>query len=277
LTARTRIEPVGRSQKAKLDGVTLHYLEYGSDGPPLVLVPGITSPAITWEFVALPLSSRFRVLVMDVRGRGLSDRPASSTYTLPEYADDLAGFVEAAGLDRPFALGHSMGARIVAAAATLFPGVLGPIVVVDPPLSGLGRPPYPFPLEVYVNALHEAQAGTTADDVRRYYPTWPERELRIRADWLATCDERAVVETYCNFHIEDFFEYWAQVAAPVLFLRGANSPAVTDAALGEITAANPAATIVSVAESGHMVPFENLDGFVEAVIAFANELEGASS
>jgi N-formylmaleamate deformylase len=274
---QARIEPVGRPGSAELDGLTLHYLEYGSDGPPLVLVPGITSPAISWEFVALPLSSRFRVFVIDVRGRGLSDRPASSEYTLREYAGDLAGFVDAVGLDRPYALGHSMGARIVAAAAALFEGALGPLIVVDPPLSGLGRDPYPFPLEVYVNALHEAQAGATADDMRRYYPTWPERELQIRADWLATCDERAVVETYCNFHIEDFFDYWPRVPAPVHFLRGADSPAVTDAALVEIAATNPAASIGSVPRAGHMVPFENLDGFVQAVVAFAGELESASS
>jgi hypothetical protein len=57
------------------------------------------------------------------------------------------------------------------------------------------------------------------------------------------------------------------VSAPVLFLRGGESPVVPDAALVEVAAANPVAVIASVPRSGHMVPIENLHGFIEAVLA----------
>jgi N-formylmaleamate deformylase len=224
---RERIKPMGADGTLVIDGIRLHYLEYGSGPLPLVIVPGITSPAISWEFVALPLSGSFRVIVLDVRGRGLSDPAGPGGYSLGHYAADLAGVGRALGLGRAAVLGHSMGARIVAATAAYDPEALGSTIIVDPPLSGIGRDPYPFPLDVYVSALHEAQAGATADDMRRYYATWPERELQIRADWLDTCDERAVVETYCNFHVEDFFDYWPRVPAPTLFVRGAESRVVT--------------------------------------------------
>jgi N-formylmaleamate deformylase len=167
-----------------------------------------------------------------------------------------------------------MGARIVVATAARNLGLAEATIVVDPPLSGPGRAPYPFPLDVYVNALAEARRGATADDMARYYPTWPRRELEIRAQWLATCNEEAVVETYRNFHQEDFFDYWPSVPSPVLFISGAQSPVVPEAALAEVLAKNQAAELVSIAGAGHMVPFENLSGFVTVVLEFVARVTG---
>jgi N-formylmaleamate deformylase len=262
-----RIEPVGASHRVNANGIELHYLEYGAGEPTVVIVPGITSPAITWEFVAIELARAARVVVLDVRGRGLSYKPVRG-YSLRDYAADLAHLVPALGAREPVLLGHSMGARIVAAASVLHPNLARATIVVDPPLSGPGRAPYPFPIEVYTNALAEARAGATADDMARYYPTWPRRELEIRAQWLATCDERAVIESYHNFHEEDFFDYWPEVPAPVLFVYGERSPVVPESAIAEVLAKNPAAQLASVPRAGHMIPFENLGDFVSLVLTF---------
>jgi N-formylmaleamate deformylase len=265
------IRPGGESGYVEANGIRLHYLAYGQAGQPLVIVPGITSPAITWEFVAEMLAGDFRVITMDVRGRGLSEKP-SSGYTLPDYAADAASFIEALELERPIVLGHSMGARIAAALGALHPEAPGPLIVVDPPLTGPGRRPYPFPLHVYVEALREAQAGATADDMRRYFPTWSDEQLQIRAEWLATCDERAVVETYENFAREDFFGYWRTLSAPLVFVYGEESPVVPPSGVEEVAAANPAAAIVGVPSAGHMIPWDNLPGFLTEVRRFADSL-----
>lgn len=249
------------------DGVRLHALEYGHGEPTILIVPGITSPAITWEFVAEELAGAARVVVLDVRGRGLSDKPELG-FTLEDYANDVRCVAGAIAAEKLILLGHSMGARIVAAAVARDPELAFATVVVDPPLTGPGRPPYPFPLHVYVDALHEARAGATADDMARYYPTWPRRELEIRAQWLATCDETAVVETYNNFHTEEFFEPWSQVPAPVLFMYGSASPVVPPQSMAELRAANRQAEFVEVPKAGHMIPFDNLAGFVTPVLAF---------
>jgi N-formylmaleamate deformylase len=56
------------------DAVTrLHVLDYCGSGVPLVILPGITSPAITMDFVAREITDLVRPIVVDVRGRGLSD------------------------------------------------------------------------------------------------------------------------------------------------------------------------------------------------------------
>src|SRR5690606_7834786 len=103
---------LGKSRFVQANGLRHHLLEYGpKDATPVLILPGITSPAPTWEFVARELADDYRVFTADIRGRGLSDTPPSG-YTLPDYAADAAGVIEALGLDRPIVLGHSMGARI---------------------------------------------------------------------------------------------------------------------------------------------------------------------
>lgn len=263
------IEPRGSSGHVTSGGVRLHYLEYGAGGVPLLVVPGITSPAVTWEFVAEELAGEFRVVVLDARGRGLSETGSPGSYTIPVYAADAAAVIEGAGLEAPIVLGHSMGARAVAGLAVLHPEVARALVIADPTLTGPGRAPYPTSLDDFVASLRAARAGATADDMRPYFPTWTEEQLALRADWLATCDEQAVVESYANLHDEDFFAYWRQVPPPVLFLYGGTSPAVTREGVDEVRAANQAAEIVELRRAGHMLPWDDLGGFLAAVREFA--------
>lgn len=257
----------GTSGYAERDGVRLHYLEYGDDGPALVIVPGITSPAITWEWVSEELAREHRVLTLDVRGRGLSDKPTSG-FTLPEYAEDTIAVIDAAGLDRPIVLGHSMGARIVAALGVLHRARVGPLVLVDPPLTGPGRGPYPTSLEAFMDQLEKARAGATVDEIREYFPSWTDEQLQQRLEWLPTCDETAVAETWRNFHDEDVFPYLSELEPPVLFMYGGESPVIPAAAVPEVERTNPRLEIVRVPGAGHMIPWDNLEGFLSEIRGF---------
>ena len=265
-------QPRGASRYATRDGVRLHALEYDGDGPPLVVVPGITSPAITWEWLAEELAHDHRVLVLDVRGRGLSDKPASG-FTLPEYAADVAAAIDEAGYGRPAVLGHSMGARITAAFGVLHPDRAGPLVLVDPPLTGPGRGEYPTSLEAFMEQLEKARAGASVDDVREYFPTWSDEQLQLRLEALQTCDETAVRVTWQNFHDEDVFEYLRQLAPPVLFMVGGESPVIPAAAVPEVEQTNPGLEIVSVPGAGHMIPWDNLETFLAETRGFLDRSE----
>jgi N-formylmaleamate deformylase len=185
---------------------------------------------------------------VDVRGRGLSD--SGRSYTLQDYADDTAAVLD--GLDRPLLLGHSMGARIAAVVAARG-GPLRGTVLVDPPMSGPGRGPYPTTLEAFLGQLAQAQRGTDADEVARSWPRWPRREQELRARWLSSCDTEAVAATHAGFESEDFFTTWPHVPTPTVLLYGGASPVVTAAGAAEAAAANPAARLVEVPGAGHMV------------------------
>ena len=126
----------------RANGIRQHLMHFPGDGPQMLLVPGITSPAITWGFVAERLCERFDVHVLDVRGRGLS-QAGDLDYSLDAMADDVIAVIKAAGLDNPVILGHSMGARNAIRAARKDASNISGLLLVDPPVSGPGRREYP--------------------------------------------------------------------------------------------------------------------------------------
>lgn len=259
-------------------GRNLHLLDYGGEGPPLLVLPGITSPAVTWDFVVAPLRDLVRPLTMDLRGRGLSD--AGGAYAAGDFATDAAAAIEQLGLVRPFVLGHSLGARIAASLAANQPHELAATIVVDPPLSGPDRGPYPTPREAFVAQLQDGYEGTTADRVAAHYPLWPRAELLLRARWLPTCEEGAVLDTYDEFVREDFLEDWVEVPTPASFIRGGGSPVVTEQGAADARRANPEADYRVVPRAGHMVPWDNYEDFIDVLrTILENELarRGAGS
>ena len=233
-------------------GPRLHLLDYGPEGrTPLVVVPGITSPAISMDFVVRGVTDLVRPIVLDVRGRGLSDN--GDAYDLATYAGDVEAVVRGLRLERPILLGHSMGARIVAAVAAAGRVGLGGTVLVDPPMSGPGRGPYPTTLEAFLGQLDQARRGTDADEVAASWPRWPRREQELRARWLGSISRDAIVATHEGFESEDFFATWPSVPAPTVLIHGGDSPVVTAAGAEEAAKANPDAAVVAVPGTGHMV------------------------
>ena len=94
------------------DGTSITYSESG-DGPPLVLVHGITENRHAWDPIIPALGERWRVVAVDLRGHGESDRhPPYDPVTL---ATDVGAVVETLGLDAPLVVGHSLGGIVVTA------------------------------------------------------------------------------------------------------------------------------------------------------------------
>lgn len=253
----------GVSRWVRSGELRLHVLDYGGEGVPLVILPGITSPAICMDFVARRLTDLVRPIVVDVRGRGLSD--GGDTYDLDAYADDTEAIIDGMVLDGPVLLGHSMGARIAAVTAARAKVPLRGTVLVDPPTSGPGRDPYPTTLSMFLSQLAQAQNGTTADEVAKSWPRWPRREHELRARWLASCAEEAIIATHQGFETDDFFATWPSVPAPVTFVHGAQSPVVPAARVREAERTNPNAELIEVPAAGHMVFWDNPDAGLESV------------
>jgi N-formylmaleamate deformylase len=267
MTDRQRVAPRGDSVYVDAGDVRLHALRYGESGPDLLLLPGLTCPAVTLEFLAVELARDHRVVTADFRGRGLSDAPATG-YGLPDYAGDVLALIDGLGLGRPLVVGQALGARIAPAFDALYPGRASAIVLIDPPLTGPDTEPYPTPLASFLEQIREVGGPDAFDRVRTRMPGWTDEQVRTRADWLDTCAEHAIAETHDNFHREDLMAYIARMSVPALFVYGEHSHAVSPQTLAVLRAANPAVEQFMVAGAGHLVPFDDLDATLRAIRSF---------
>jgi pimeloyl-ACP methyl ester carboxylesterase len=110
------MSPGRRHRYSLIDGVRIHWVEMPSldaDSrlPPLVLLHGLNDCYRTWRRVA-PMAARHRrVLIPDLPGHGLSERPDSS-YELVWYARLMSRWLEAQGVERCDIVGHSFGGGV---------------------------------------------------------------------------------------------------------------------------------------------------------------------
>src|SRR5579872_1625590 len=90
----------------RANGIRQHYLRFGGAGPAIVIIPGISTAAAQWAFIAERLCIEHDVYVVDVRGRGLSESGPHLNYSLDACASDLVSFAEALEIGAYTLLGH---------------------------------------------------------------------------------------------------------------------------------------------------------------------------
>lgn len=247
------------------NGIRQHYLRYGGKGLPLLLIPGITSPAVTWGFVGERLGKHFDAYLLDVRGRGLSSAGETLDYSLDAQADDIAAFAEVLKLERFAVIGHSMGGRIALRMASRHqPAALERLVLVDPPVSGPGRRPYPAQLNWYIDSIRQARQGMDAEMMRAFCPSWSLEQRRLRAEWLHTCDERAVRTSFAGFGQDDIHQDLPQIRVPVHLIIAGGAEVILPSEEETLRALLPQLSVARVENAGHMIPWDDEAGFYAA-------------
>ncbi len=128
------------------DGVRVGYDVYGAGNSPTVLLLPAWSivHAGHWKFQVPVLASRHRVITIDGRGNGRSDRPADpAAYTVPEYVADAVAVLDATGTGRAVIAGMSMGGQRAIALAAAHPDRVLGAVLMCPTVGPLGTEPDP--------------------------------------------------------------------------------------------------------------------------------------
>ena len=256
--------PYGANVRA--NGIRQHYLRFGGAGPAIIIVPGISTTAAQWAFIAERLCSGYDVFVLDVRGRGLSESRAHLDYSLDACASDLIGFAEALGISTYTLLGHSMGGRIGIRAARWRPSSIDQLILVDPPVSGPGRRAYPIPIEPLLKLLQSAKRGEVDSDLRSpSAPRWPEQHIRARAEWMHTCDERALIESHKGFHHDDIHRDLAGLDVPTALIVAGRGDVIQPEDEEEIRRLLPSVTIRKLEGAGHQMQIDDTEGFLSIV------------
>jgi pimeloyl-ACP methyl ester carboxylesterase len=123
---------VATSRWVRKSGVQIHYLDHGGcAGPPLVCLHGLTANAWSFEAIVSAGIARVRKTVcLDLRGRGLSDRPASG-YGLADHAGDVLAVLDEMGAERVVLCGHSFGGLLSLYMARIHPERVERLVLLD--------------------------------------------------------------------------------------------------------------------------------------------------
>jgi class 3 adenylate cyclase len=181
---------------ARSGDVSIAYQTVGEGENDLVFVPFLGNIAWQWEqplYVRTyrRLSSFARLIMLDKRGTGLSDRPRDLP-TLESRMDDIRAVMDAAGSEQAALVGTSAGGQLCALFAATYPERTTALILHNTPLRGTG--PTEFGAEESLALLREARARWGQRDffveqLRRIFPTFaddPEFE-----DWYVTHERLA--------------------------------------------------------------------------------------
>ncbi|HEX9547753.1 MAG TPA: alpha/beta hydrolase [Acidimicrobiales bacterium] len=121
---------------ADCDGTRLYYEEAGAGDPPFVFVHGWSCDHTYFAPQAGHFASGHRVISVDLRGHGQSDKPQgdkpnADCYTIANLADDVAWVCRELRLEHPVVVGHSMGGAVTLELAARHPDLPAAIVLVD--------------------------------------------------------------------------------------------------------------------------------------------------
>ncbi|MCW0046970.1 pimeloyl-ACP methyl ester carboxylesterase [Brevundimonas sp. UYEF29] len=257
------------------DGLSLFAREYapgpGVARPPVIAIHGLTRNSADFEAIApLLAQSGRRVLAVDVRGRGLSDRaPDPMTYMPDVYARDVLALMEQAGIDRAVFVGTSMGGLITMALTAIRPRAVVAAILNDigPEVApeGLARIAAYSGQPVEIGSWADAAAYAkrinavafphyTERDwdafARRIFRQQPDGEITLDYDPDIAVPIRAAGAKALVPNLWPMFRRLAK-KRPTLLVRGANSDLLSADIAARMKKAAPTMSYVEVPGIGH--------------------------
>jgi pimeloyl-ACP methyl ester carboxylesterase len=250
--------PVRRS--FTVDGRRLSFLDFGGTGPALLALHGHFNEASAFTGLARDLAGRWRVLALDQRGHGESDR--ADSYGRAGYLADLAAWWEQLDLGPVPVLGHSLGGVNAYQFAARYPERVSALVVED------------------IGAVCDVDTGF-ATRLPRAAPTRDALEAALGpvAPYLACAfRERAEGWGY-SFDVEDTVasqraltgDHWADwlaVRCPTLLVHGSRSDELTTAHAREMVRRRGGTATLAELAAGHVVHQDAAAEFADVVAGF---------
>lgn len=147
---------------------SINVAETASDSPTLIMFHGVTRRWQTFLPIVNELSIRHKLMMIDARGHGRSDRAPDGEYFVPNYISDGCELIERHTSGPVLLYGHSLGAMTVAGIASRLPDRVAAIVMEDPPLQTMGERIGQTPLLGYFEGVSEYASDTrSVDEVAR--------------------------------------------------------------------------------------------------------------
>ncbi|NWA26374.1 alpha/beta fold hydrolase [Pseudomonas gingeri] len=255
------------------EGCTLHYEEYGQ-GTPVLLIHGLGSSTLDWELQIPALSAQHRLIIMDMRGHGRSDKPRQR-YSIAGFSADILALIEHLNLDRPHLVGISMGGMIGFQLAVDQPHVLGSLCVVNSMPEVKVRKPSDY-LQwasrwILGRVVGLRRIGKILGKV--LFPKPEQAPLRHKmAERWAKNDKRAYLASFDAIVGWGVQEQLSRIACPTLIVSADHD--YTPVALKESYVKLIAdARLVVIADSRHGTPLDQPQVFNQTLLEFLTAVE----
>jgi len=223
-------EPI--MKKTKGHGINIQVAIWEGAGKEILCIHGLTANCRFWDCLANALSPRHKLIAMDLRGRGLSDKP-STGYSIDSHCKDVLALMDDLGLERPVLMGHSLGAFISLVFAAQTPQRVDRLILVDgggkltetqmakvfagikPSLDRLGKIFHSF--EDYISQMKQAPYLQPWNSFMEKYFQYEVEE--VEGGVRSRVHPKHIEEEAQNLGKVDSTQFYQKVISPALILR----------------------------------------------------------
>jgi len=257
-----------------VNGLRIHYVDWGGTEKPLVMVHGLDRVARTFDHLAVRLSPAYRVIAVDMRGHGDSGWDPQGRYLVEDHVGDLEGVVQQLGLRDLVLWGNSTGGRVVQVFAGKHPELVSHVISED---VGPERPRQIA--DNYAKRVQQEQAGWASEDelLAQLGKTNPRMSLAVlepyvrygtrkRAD--GRIEWKRDPQLVNGFIATDLWRFVRTITSPILYILGGRSNIVPPETQEELRKTLPNAQLITIPDVGHYPSDEKPDEVMRIVSRF---------
>lgn len=219
------------------DGVRLSVIDVGQ-GPPLVILPAWTNAAIEYWRQIVDFARDHRVIAVDMRGHGESDKPEHG-YRIGRFAADLEGLLADLELRDAVLMGHSMGCSVIWAYLDLYgSGRVARLILVDQAATQLVQPWWSQEQRLEFGCRDTAEelfafcaslAGTEGERVTRdlflglFTPCFPKADAEAIVEEILKMPRRHAASLMLDHATRDWRDVIGRIRLPTLVVGARQS------------------------------------------------------
>jgi len=254
------------------DGVRIAYQDRGT-GRPIVFVHGWGGSGDVWDYQVLDLADRFRVITVDLRGHGDSDKPWGD-YGYGTFCADLRALMEHLQLEDVTLVGWSMGGHIGLKYVELYGAPVARLVITGSGPRFLQAPDAPFGGEPEsAQALCDAVRYNRVETITGLYAgNFHLTDLEATRDWLIQIGLKVPafvgLRSFEALLAEDVREGLSDIRVPVAIFSGRHDQ-IWPSGWSEVCAKSiPGASVTYFENSGHVAFIEDRTEWTQALVDF---------